>query len=81
MDQGSAKNPQYKRNKLIQLIHVGKAKMALGRVKNWRDVEAYVEERGFENMDNFLNKASEWYMRKYHLSAMQKARIDKNIEK
>jgi len=30
MDQGSTKNPQSKRNRLIQLIHVGKAKMALG---------------------------------------------------
>jgi hypothetical protein len=51
------------------------------RVKNWRDIEAYIEERGFENMDNFLNKAAEWYMKKYHLSAVQKAGIDKNIEK
>jgi len=30
MDQGTAKNPQNKRKKLIQLIHIGKAKMALG---------------------------------------------------
>jgi hypothetical protein len=30
MDQGSAKSTQNKRKKLIQLIHVGKAKMALG---------------------------------------------------
>jgi hypothetical protein len=29
MDHGSAKNPQNKRNRLIQLIHIGKAKMAL----------------------------------------------------
>jgi len=30
MDQGNAKNPQSKRNRLVQLVHVGKAKMALG---------------------------------------------------
>ena len=51
------------------------------RVKNWSDIEAYVEERGFENMDNFLNKAAEYYMRKNHLSAAQKAVVDRNIEK
>jgi len=28
-DQGNYKNPQNKRNKLIQLIHIGKAKLAL----------------------------------------------------
>jgi hypothetical protein len=30
MDQGTAKNPQNNKKKLIQLIHIGKAKMALG---------------------------------------------------
>jgi len=30
MEQGSAKNPRSRRNKLVQLIHIGKAKMALG---------------------------------------------------
>ena len=51
------------------------------RVKNWRDIEAYVEARGFENMDNFLNKAAECYMRKFQLTAAQKAGIDKKVEK
>jgi len=30
MDQGSDKKPQSRRNKLVRLVHVGKAKMALG---------------------------------------------------
>jgi len=50
-------------------------------MKNWREIEAYVEERGFGNVGIFLNKAAEWYMRKFHLSAVQKAAVKENIEK
>jgi hypothetical protein len=48
-------------------------------MKNWHEIEAYVEERGFGDLSIFLNKAAEWYMRKNHLSAAQKAAVGKNI--
>ena len=50
-------------------------------VKNWREIEAYVEARGFGDMSIFLSKAAEFYMRRNHLSAAQKAAVGKNIEK
>ena len=50
-------------------------------MKNWREIEAYVEARGFGDMGIFLNKAAEWYIKKYHLSAVQKAALGENIEK
>jgi hypothetical protein len=49
-------------------------------LENWKEAEAYIKERGFGGMGIFLNKAAEWYMRKYHLSAAQKASADKNIK-
>jgi hypothetical protein len=50
-------------------------------MKNWRDIEAYVNERGFGDMGIFLGKAAEFYMRKNHLSDVQKAAAKENIEK
>jgi hypothetical protein len=51
------------------------------KMENWREVEGYAKERGFGGLGIFLNKAAEWYMKKFHLSDAQKAAIDKNIEK
>jgi len=50
-------------------------------LENRVEIEAYVKERGFGDMGIFLKKAAEWYMKKFHLSAAQKASIDKNINK
>jgi len=57
------------------------SKSHIVEMKNWREIEAYIEARGFGNIGIFLNKAAEWYMKKYHLSAVQKAAVEGNIEK
>ena len=51
------------------------------KLKNWSEIEAYVEARGFRDIGAFLSIAAEGYMKKNHLSAAQKARIDTDIEK
>ena len=50
-------------------------------MKNWREIEAYVEARGFGDISILLNKAAEFYIRKNHLSAAQRAVVGGNIEK
>ena len=70
----------------IQLCQIYKQPDASSRsciigIKNWQEIEAYIKERGFGNIGIFLNKAAEWYMKKYHLSAVQKAAIKGNTEK
>ena len=57
------------------------SKSCIIEIKNWQEIEAYVKERGFGNIGIFLNKAAEWYMKKYHLSTVQKAAIKENIVK
>jgi hypothetical protein len=53
----------------------------LVRLENWREIEAYVKVRGFRDIGTFLGITAEGYMKKNHLSAAQKAKIDTNIEK
>jgi len=50
-------------------------------LKNWREIEAYVETKGYGNISIFLQKTAEWYMKKYHLSEAQKEAVEKSIEK
>ena len=51
------------------------------KVKNWHDIEAFIEARGFGDLSIFLNKAAEWYMKKFPLSPAQKAEVNRNIGK
>jgi len=53
------------------------------KVKNWREIEEYAGEKGY-SLEAFLNKAAEWYMRKFSLTKAQKAALErrsKNEEK
>jgi hypothetical protein len=52
----------------------------LVEVENWREVEGYAKER-CGSVETFLIKAAEFYMRKNRLSDVQKASVEKNIEK
>jgi len=50
------------------------------RMKNWREIKSYMEDRGFSDLDVFINKAVIGYMKKNHLPAALRAAIDKNIK-
>jgi len=50
-------------------------------LENSVEIEAYVKERGFGDMSFFVNQAIKAYTKKNHLSAAQKAAVDRNIEK
>lgn len=50
----------------------GDSKTYMVKMKNWQEIDAYVEWHGFD-LSSFLNKVVMGYMKKNHLSDVQKA--------
>ena len=57
------------------------AKSYLIELENWREIECYVEARGYKSIGFFLQKTAEAFMKKYHITEAQKADIEKLLEK
>jgi hypothetical protein len=57
------------------------AKSYLIELENWREIECYVEARGYKSIGFFLQKTAEAFMKKYHITAAQKADVEKLLEK
>jgi hypothetical protein len=57
------------------------AKSYLVELENWREIECYVEARGYKSIGFFLQKTAEAFMKKYHITEAQKADAERLLEK
>ena len=57
------------------------ARSYLVKLENWREVELYVEARGLKSIGHFLQKTAEAFMKKYHITAAQKAEAEELLKK
>jgi hypothetical protein len=57
------------------------AKSYLVELENWREIEIYVEARGYKSIGYFLQKTAEAFMKKYHITETQKADADELLKK
>ncbi|MGL4986555.1 MAG: hypothetical protein ACRC5H_05375, partial [Treponemataceae bacterium] len=55
-------------------------KNVLVPLSNWKDVEGYIREKGFGQVESFATFAMSQYMSRFPLTEGQKARIEKSIE-
>jgi hypothetical protein len=56
-------------------------KSYLIELENWREIECYVEARGYKSIGFFLQKTAEAFMKKYHITEAQKADAEELLEK
>jgi hypothetical protein len=59
----------------------GLAKSYLIEIENWREIEIYVEARGYKSIGCFLQKTAEAFMKKYHITEAQKAAVEALVKK
>ena len=57
------------------------AKPYLIELENWREVELYVEARGYKSIGYFLQKSAEAFMKKYHITEAQKTDAEGLLQK
>jgi hypothetical protein len=72
----------------IQLCHLyapdepnSPAKSYLVELENWREIECYVEARGYKSIGFFLQKTADAFMKKYHITEAQKADAEELLKK
>jgi hypothetical protein len=56
------------------------AKSYLIELENWREIELYVEARGYKSIGFFLQKTAGAFMKKYHITEAQKADAGKSLK-